>query len=168
MFFDVFSVLCEQRGISRYKACTDVGLNRAAVAKWKKGSIPNGATLKRLADYFNVTPDYLMGLTVEAQIAVAESKLRYLQAVLDFSECQDHEEIEQQIEAVSESLADLRVAKQLTAESASVSMEGNVELDDFTFAMQHEGKTLTEMDKQILISMAKQLNEARKNDGGNV
>nr|DAH05836.1 MAG TPA: hypothetical protein [Caudoviricetes sp.] len=34
--------------------------------------------------------------------------------------------------------------------------------DDFTFAMQNETKDLTEMDKQILLSMAKQLNDARK------
>lgn len=37
-----------------------------------------------------------------------------------------------------------------------------VTMDDFTYALQNEVKTLTDMDKQILLSMAKQLNEARK------
>ncbi len=37
-----------------------------------------------------------------------------------------------------------------------------VTMDDFTYALQNEAKTLTDMDKQILLSMAKQLNEARK------
>ncbi len=42
-----------------------------------------------------------------------------------------------------------------------------VTMDDFTYALQNEAKTLTDMDKQILLSMAKQLNEARqKKDEG--
>ena len=41
-----------------------------------------------------------------------------------------------------------------------------VTFDDFTYAMQNEGKTLTEMDKQILLSMAKQLNDARRKENG--
>lgn len=61
MFFDTFSMLCEYKGVSRYKACTDIGLNRAAVAKWKNGSIPTGATLTKLSGYFDVTADYLLG-----------------------------------------------------------------------------------------------------------
>ena len=43
----------------------------------------------------------------------------------------------------------------------------NMSFDDFTYALQNEAKTLTDMDKQILLSMAKQLNEARqKKDEG--
>ncbi|MBE6985947.1 MAG: helix-turn-helix domain-containing protein [Ruminococcaceae bacterium] len=61
MFFDRLKKLCDERGISAYKACTDIGLNRAAVAKWKNGSIPSGSTAAKLADYFGVTTDYLLG-----------------------------------------------------------------------------------------------------------
>lgn len=61
MFFDIFSLLCQQKGVSRYKACTDMGLNRAAVGKWKSGAIPTGTTLAKMADYFGVTTDYLLG-----------------------------------------------------------------------------------------------------------
>ena len=60
VFFDIFKDLCNKRGISTYKACTDIGLNRSSVAKWKAGSIPNGATLNLLADYFGVSTDYLL------------------------------------------------------------------------------------------------------------
>ena len=43
----------------------------------------------------------------------------------------------------------------------------SITLDDFTYALQNEVKTLTDMDKQILLSMAKQLNDARmKKDEG--
>lgn len=45
--------------------------------------------------------------------------------------------------------------------------ERSITMDDFTYAMQNETKDLTDLDKQILLSMAKQLNDARKNkDGG--
>lgn len=65
VFFARLKKLCDDRGISPYKACTDVGLNRAAVAKWKKGSRPNGATAVKLADYFGVSTDYLLGIDDE-------------------------------------------------------------------------------------------------------
>ena len=61
MFFNRFRELCDQRNISVYRACTDIGLNRSAVAKWKNGGKPNGSTAARLADYFGVTTDYLLG-----------------------------------------------------------------------------------------------------------
>lgn len=61
MFYDRFKQLCEAKGISIYKAATEIGLNRAAANKWKSGSIPNGQTLIKLADYLGVTNDYLLG-----------------------------------------------------------------------------------------------------------
>ena len=60
MFYDVFSSLCDSRGISPSKAAENIGLNRAAVSKWKKGAVPVGATLQKFADYFGVTTDYLL------------------------------------------------------------------------------------------------------------
>lgn len=41
-----------------------------------------------------------------------------------------------------------------------------VGMDDFTYAMQNETRDLTDMDKQILLSMARQLNDARKKKDG--
>ena len=60
MFFYRFKELCEERNISVYRACTDIGLNRSAVAKWKSGGSPNGTTAAKLAEYFGVTTDYLL------------------------------------------------------------------------------------------------------------
>lgn len=61
MFFDRFKQLCDKKDISIYKAATEIGLNRAAANKWKVGSIPNGQTLTKLADYFGVSESYLLG-----------------------------------------------------------------------------------------------------------
>ena len=63
MFFDRFQALCAEKGVSVYRACMDIGLNRSAVAKWKAGGKPNGTTAGKLADYFGVSTDYLLGQT---------------------------------------------------------------------------------------------------------
>ncbi len=65
MFFNRFKALCDEKGISVYRACTDIGLNRSAVAKWKTGGKPNGSTAGKLAEYFGVSTDYLLGQTDE-------------------------------------------------------------------------------------------------------
>ena len=65
MFFNRFRELCDQKQISVYRACTDIGLNRSAVAKWKTGGKPNGSTAAKLAEYFGVTTDYLLGQSEE-------------------------------------------------------------------------------------------------------
>ena len=65
MFFNRFKQLCDERGISVYFACTDIGLNRSAVNKWKAGGKPNGNTAAKLAAYFGVTTDYLLGQSDE-------------------------------------------------------------------------------------------------------
>ena len=67
VFFNRFKQLCDQREISVYRACTDIGLNRSAVAKWKSGGKPNGSTAAKLAEYFGVTTDYLLGQSEEKE-----------------------------------------------------------------------------------------------------
>lgn len=61
MFYDIFSKLCCEKGISKSKAAENVGLNRTAVIKWKNGSFPSGETLQKIANYFDVSIEYLMG-----------------------------------------------------------------------------------------------------------
>lgn len=61
MFFAIYSALCEKKGLSAYKVAQELGLNRSAVAKWKNGGKPNGNTLEKMAGYFGVSVDYLLG-----------------------------------------------------------------------------------------------------------
>lgn len=62
MFFDVFQSLCKQKGISCKQAAEDIGLSNSITTKWKKtGATPGGNTLSKIASYFNVTTDYLLG-----------------------------------------------------------------------------------------------------------
>ena len=70
MFFNRFKQLCDQKNVSVYRACTDIGLNRSAVAKWKNGGKPNGSTAAKLAEYFGVTTDYLLGQSEQSTAGV--------------------------------------------------------------------------------------------------
>ena len=61
MFFDIFKLLCEKKGVSPKKATEDIGLSNSITTKWKKtGATPKGDTLQRIAEYFGVTTDYLL------------------------------------------------------------------------------------------------------------
>ena len=40
---------------------TEIGLNNSSTSYWKKGSIPKGETLSKLAAYFGVPVGYLLG-----------------------------------------------------------------------------------------------------------
>jgi len=65
MFWDIFVSLCTRKGISPNGACADLGLSTAIATKWKNGSSPRPSTLQRIANYFGVSVDYLLGKTDE-------------------------------------------------------------------------------------------------------
>lgn len=62
MFYDMFKLLCDKKGVSPTRAAKECGINGANVSLWKKyGYTPRSDALNRLADYFGVTVDYLLG-----------------------------------------------------------------------------------------------------------
>lgn len=66
MFYDLFCELCSKKGISVTKATVEIGLSRTIGTKWKNtGATPNGDTLNKIAEYFGVTTDYLLGAETE-------------------------------------------------------------------------------------------------------
>lgn len=66
MFYDIFRSLCEKKGVSCHKAALDIGLSNATPTIWKKRNItPKGDTLAKIADYFDVSIDYLLGSEAE-------------------------------------------------------------------------------------------------------
>ena len=95
MFFDRFKCLCDDRGISVYKACTDIGLNRSAVAKWKSGGHPNGTTAAKLANYFGVTTDYLLGKDTQKSPTVVSERNRDVLDEVDIAFYGDFKELDE-------------------------------------------------------------------------
>ena len=62
LLFDRVVELCKEKGISQRKLQEDVGMSTGALSKWKT-SMPNAQLLQKVADYFNVSTDYLTGRT---------------------------------------------------------------------------------------------------------
>ena len=62
MFYDVYSALCQRKGVSRSQAAKDMGLSNSIVTKWKKtGATPSGETLAKVSAYFGVSVNVLLG-----------------------------------------------------------------------------------------------------------
>ena len=61
-FIDRILELLHQQGISKNKMLVDLRLSKNSIVDWsRRGTIPNGETLSKIASYFNVSVDYLLG-----------------------------------------------------------------------------------------------------------
>lgn len=59
--YDIFEQLLQNFGISAYKFCKDTGISQSTISTWKKKrNIISGDIAKQIADYFNITVDYLI------------------------------------------------------------------------------------------------------------
>lgn len=61
MFWEIFSGLCSQRGKSPNAVAKELKISSGSITNWKNGTIPNNSALLKLANYFNVSVDYLLG-----------------------------------------------------------------------------------------------------------
>lgn len=106
--------LCESKGTNITQMCKATGIPRSVFSELKSGRTKqlSNKYLPKIADYFGVTIDYLLG---------NEQK-----------------------------------------EKPGQKAEPEITFDDFTYAMHNETKELTEEDKELLLSLARQLNDARK------
>ncbi len=60
MFFERLYLLCENKGIKPNTVAKAIGVSTAIATKWKNGTIPNGETLTKIADYLDCSVDYLL------------------------------------------------------------------------------------------------------------
>lgn len=62
MFYDIYVDLCKQKGKSPSAVAQELGINKSNVSNWKNnGYTPRGAVLNKIAEYFGVSIDYLLG-----------------------------------------------------------------------------------------------------------
>lgn len=60
MFWNTFYKLCKDNGTSPNAVAREIGSSSGAVTTWKNGKIPHAPTLQKIADYFDVSVDYLL------------------------------------------------------------------------------------------------------------
>lgn len=65
MFYENFAFYCTKIGKSESAVAKDVGITSKSVTGWKNGALPRNSTLKKLADYFGITVEELMGTKKE-------------------------------------------------------------------------------------------------------
>lgn len=92
MFYDIFKQLCDDRGLTPTKASAEIGFSKGSVSYWKKrykqgeDAKPDSYTAAKIADYFGVSVDYLLGRTDDPidydanGEALAEIPLSYVEA----------------------------------------------------------------------------------------
>lgn len=62
MFLERFEELCRKNGQTPSGVCVAIGRSKNLAAKWKStNATPSAEVLKELADYFEVSVDYLIG-----------------------------------------------------------------------------------------------------------
>lgn len=60
--YSIYEKLLNEHKITSYKVSKDTGISTATLSDWKTGrSVPKLDKLKKLADYFGVTLNYLIG-----------------------------------------------------------------------------------------------------------
>ena len=61
MGYAVFEKLCENKGVKPYQVSKETGVSTATLSHWKKGLYtPKTDKLQKIADYFDVTVEYIM------------------------------------------------------------------------------------------------------------
>ena len=61
MFYEQFELLCKRHNIKETTLARELGMGASAPGRWKKGATPDLVNAKKIADYFGVTIDSLVG-----------------------------------------------------------------------------------------------------------
>lgn len=61
MFFERYSELCKEANSSPNAVAKRLSISSGSVTAWKNGTLPRIETVRRIADYFHVSADYLLG-----------------------------------------------------------------------------------------------------------
>ena len=65
MFWDNFVASCEKISKSPSVVSEELGFNRSAVTSWKNGALPQVKNRQKIADYFGISVEALMGTKKE-------------------------------------------------------------------------------------------------------
>jgi transcriptional regulator with XRE-family HTH domain len=61
VFYEQYYKLCKTQNVSPSRVALGLNISKTSVTRWKNGAIPNAEILQKIATYFNVSTDYLLG-----------------------------------------------------------------------------------------------------------
>lgn len=60
--YDIFAQLLAERGVTPYRVYKETGVAQSTLSDWKNGkTTPSTENLSKIADYFDVSLDFLLG-----------------------------------------------------------------------------------------------------------
>ena len=65
MFWENFLKLCNAKGVTPNGVAKKIGIASCSVTSWKNGGVPRDSTLLKIAEFFGVSVDYLLGVEDE-------------------------------------------------------------------------------------------------------
>lgn len=75
---EIITDLLNKKGISAAKMMRDLGFSNGLFSQWKKGlQKPSAEKLSKIADYFEVTVDYLLGTDPKPSAPVSDDDLKF-------------------------------------------------------------------------------------------
>lgn len=60
MFYDIFTNLCNKKGVSPTAALQSLKISTSKLTAWKNGSLPSATVLILLSEFFQVSIDFLL------------------------------------------------------------------------------------------------------------
>lgn len=61
MFYDKFTKLCTAKGVTAAEFSKDTGVAQSTISMWRKdGAVPSSENLVKVANYFDVSVNYLL------------------------------------------------------------------------------------------------------------
>ena len=65
--YEIFEQLMQERALTHYGVWKATGVSQSSLSDWRRGKgTPGSNSLSKLADFFGVTVDYLMGREIPA------------------------------------------------------------------------------------------------------
>lgn len=106
MFYENFTDLCKIRGFSPTSILQKLNISTSKLTAWKNGSMPNASFVVLIAEFFNVSTDYLLtGKEKISSLELTENEQRIIDIFKSLTETQQGQVIER-AEMLSESNED--------------------------------------------------------------
>ena len=84
--------MCNKVGKSPSAVAIEIGLSKPSVHRWKNGGRPTDATISKIASYFGVSVDYLLGNekspTIKNDNGVTKVKADIIKKVMQMSDAE--------------------------------------------------------------------------------
>jgi len=93
MFYERLTKLCGDKGITVSALLSQLKMSTGNNKKWKDGITPSYEALQKIADYFNVSVDYLLGRDEIKNRSVSEEIERIMKLMEDSEDFKKYVEV---------------------------------------------------------------------------